>query len=104
MLIRAALAVVWLALAWWAQGSGWRPFFAYTGAVVACVHLFGTVVGFAVQRMQGGWDFSGLIAGVVIGLICGILAGRMGVHSPAVYWAAQIVGAAFIIRLPLFWF
>ena len=103
MAVRAALVVAWLALAWWAQGSSLRWVFAYAGAIVACVHLFGTVAGFAVQRMQGGWDLSGLAAGVVVGLLFGIFAGRMGVHSQEVYWAAQIVAAAFLIWLPLMW-
>jgi hypothetical protein len=101
MLVRLAVSLVWLALAYWAQNSGARALFAYAGAIVACVHVFGAVVGFAVHRAQGGWDFSGLAAGVAIGIVCGIFAGRLGVHSAAMYWASQIVAAAFLIYLPL---
>jgi hypothetical protein len=101
MPVRAAAAVVWIALAWWAQHSSVRPLFAYTGAIVACVHLLGAIVGFAVQRVQGGWDFSGLAVGALIGIVCGIFAGRLAAHSAPIYWAAQTIAAAFVVYLPL---
>jgi hypothetical protein len=101
MPLRVIAALVWIALAFWGQRSSVRPIFAYVGAIVACIHIFGAAIGFAVKRVQGGYDFSGLVAGVVIGLIVGVFIGKLAAGSQPVYWAVQIIAAGFVAYLPL---
>ena len=103
-ILRIVVAVVWLGLALWAQQSTARRVFAYAGAIVACVHVFALVLGLAVRRFQGGYDFSGFAAGIVVGIIMGVFVGKLAGQSTGLYWLSQIIAAGFLVYRPLFAF
>lgn len=107
--VKYGIAVLWLVLALALQKApAVRRFFAYAGPIVAFAHAGALGAGLFSQRyfekrsVEGGVSMLGFLIGLAVGIVLGALAGAAVFRNAALYWAAQIAAAAFIIFLPLF--
>jgi hypothetical protein len=107
--VQMALGLIWLAVSFWSQ---WNPtarkVFSYLGSIVTLVHVAGLAGGMLQNwlggrsSVEGGVNMAGFVVGCALGVILGSVVGGVAAKMDLLYWAVQIVAAAFIVFLPLF--
>jgi len=106
--VKYLIAGLWILVAFVFRDSpGVRRFLAYSGSVLAFVHICALVFGkidthYNRRPVEGGVPLGGFIVGIAVGIILGVVAGGAVSRNPVLYWAVQVVAAAFLMFLPLF--